>query len=421
MRKSFIMLFALLLSFVTACSDQSVWHGKDRGGSEKSKPDPMLSFKAATSIEGMLKEGPGKYAEEIEPTGYTPTLPDSVRAKLRTFSPKLNASEAYNRLIYLLAQDYQPIAKKIDQYDSRIPLSSQRKSAPKSVIKSPVHVNIALVIDASSVQQKKVNSEQTRFDTIKQKIKEAIHDVLNSGTNGLEYSISIHTYGGKVDKDTSFIKIAGAAPGQSDDSMQELTSALDGVKLGGASKLSDALSQVQIEFNQKNSPNDVNQVFVVSSSLDAIDDQALTKTKELLYSEGQAQVSTLSYDSKDNKLKEKLDDIAFAGLGESREVDKDSGFNFKDQSTGIGDDFGLFETNDLYSYTWAEIMKNRKRNQLLKLDPKFNFEYEILTAAAEELKISQSEKDLLLQKITNRRDRLKDYLQGKLETLIPEK
>ena len=56
---------------------------------------------AATDVEGMLREGPGKYAGDKYDE-------EKVKAELDKLPDNMTADEAYNHLVALLAEDYKP-------------------------------------------------------------------------------------------------------------------------------------------------------------------------------------------------------------------------------------------------------------------------------------------------------------------------
>lgn len=68
---------------------------------------------AATDVEGMLREGPGKFSGEKYDE-------EKVKEELDKLSNNLTADEAYNHLVALLAEDYKSILKELDEIDPTI-------------------------------------------------------------------------------------------------------------------------------------------------------------------------------------------------------------------------------------------------------------------------------------------------------------
>ena len=96
---SWMLIFCLVLS--SGCSlfswEKAVDPKRDRSNEDEVKP-------AATDVEGMLREGPGKY-------GGDKYDEEKVKAELDRLPDNLTADEAYNHLIALLAEDYKPHVK----------------------------------------------------------------------------------------------------------------------------------------------------------------------------------------------------------------------------------------------------------------------------------------------------------------------
>ena len=76
---------------------------------EKRKPG-IEDFKAAIEVEEMLREGPGIFAGDQYDE-------EKLRKELDKFPEDLTGEEAYNRLIYLLAEDYEQLVDESKNLD----------------------------------------------------------------------------------------------------------------------------------------------------------------------------------------------------------------------------------------------------------------------------------------------------------------
>lgn len=422
--KSLVIYLLTCLLFLTACTDQEVWKGDQRSGSnkgtQKNKADPMLTYKAATSLEGMLSEGPGKYANVTQTkTTSGVLLATEAVGKIKKFPKNLTAKQAYDRLIYLLAKDYTPYITQLKQFDPKIPLSSKRKeTVPFSYGPAKkLNVNVVILIDAGPSLLKKANSEETVFSLMKENIKETFQNIESKSKNSVgpqlnnvSYQYAIRTYTGKVKRFTPLVK--------EDKIKQEIIPAIEEIQPGGAGSLADALEQTKQDLLQYNNVNDLNQVYVISHGKDGLDENAVSKAKDLLYSEAQAQVHTIGYQLKDAQSQELLKRASFQGLGEYQET---NGYlDFHDKTNNTGNDYGLREYKDLLEFNWKKVMTERKKNQVENLVTVYRDEQMLLENATVLVDISSSEKDLLSRKINDRINRIKGYIDGKFSTLVIE-
>src|SRR5690606_19741289 len=123
MKRALLWMLVLCLVFSSGCSLLS---GKNVDQADADKESDEVKVKqAATDVEGMLREGPGKYAGDKYDE-------EKVKAELDKLPDNLTADEAYNHLVALLAEDYKPILKELDALDPTI----------KTNIKEPGGVNV---------------------------------------------------------------------------------------------------------------------------------------------------------------------------------------------------------------------------------------------------------------------------------------
>src|SRR5690606_16135028 len=138
MKKGLSWMLILCLLLTSGCSFFS------SGENESKKSNKNEVKQAATDVEGMLREGPGKYAGDKYDE-------EKVKAELDKLPDNLTADEAYNYLVALLAEDYKPEVKALDELD---PTIRTNRETPGSVNapeegKLPKQVNVEILLDAS--------------------------------------------------------------------------------------------------------------------------------------------------------------------------------------------------------------------------------------------------------------------------------
>src|SRR5690606_14837287 len=98
---------------------------------------------AATDVEGMLREGPGKYAGDKYDE-------EKVKAELDKLPDNMTADEAYNHLVSLLAEDYMSIVKELDELDPTIKTNIKTPGGVNNLEgDTPKQVNVEILLDAS--------------------------------------------------------------------------------------------------------------------------------------------------------------------------------------------------------------------------------------------------------------------------------
>src|SRR5690606_11003248 len=130
---------------------------------------------AATDVEGMLREGQGKYAGD----NYDE---EKVKAELDNLPINLTTEEAYNDLIPLLAEDYEPEVETLDNLDPNIRTNIEMPEGvnpPEGEL--PKQVNVEILLDASGSMAGRVSGG------VKMALaKEAIRDFVSKLPEGVQ-------------------------------------------------------------------------------------------------------------------------------------------------------------------------------------------------------------------------------------------
>ena len=163
------MIFSLI--FLAACSQPA-----DKAENPSStKKDEVKQ--AASDVEGMLREGPGKYAgdkyDEEEGEAELDKLPDNM-----------TADEAYNHLVALLAEDYMPEVKVMDELDPTIKTNRETPggvNTPEGEL--PKQVNVEILLDASGSMAGRV-SGGVKMDLAKERDPEFCLQIAGRSSGG---------------------------------------------------------------------------------------------------------------------------------------------------------------------------------------------------------------------------------------------
>ncbi len=141
MKRALLCMLVLCLVFSSGCSLLS---GKNADQADADKDSNEVEVKqAATDVEGMLREGPGKYAGDKYDE-------EKVKAELDKLPDNMTADEAYNHLVALLAEDYKSILRELDALDPTIKTNIEEPggvNAPEGNL--PKQVNVEILLDAS--------------------------------------------------------------------------------------------------------------------------------------------------------------------------------------------------------------------------------------------------------------------------------
>lgn len=267
--------------------------------------------RAATKVEDMLKEGPGKFSG----TKYDQ---EKVEAALDQFPDNLSEEEAYDRVVQLLAEDYQPLVKRVDSFDPTIEVETTAKPGD---IEAPVEnvkkMNVAILLDASGSMAGRVPGGM-KMDLAKKSIKKFASS-LPEGVN-----VSLLVYGHKgtssgKDKKLSCGSIETVYPlgNYNEDSFQQ---ALNRFDPKGWTPLGAAIETAQKDLQQQTGDNVQNIIYVVSDGVETCGGDPVKAAKELHQSDIEAVINIIGFDVDDEGQKA-LKKVADAGGGSYKSVD----------------------------------------------------------------------------------------------------
>ena len=260
---------------------------------------------AATDVEGMLREGPGKYAGDKYDE-------EKVKAELDKLPDNMTADEAYNHLVALLAEDYKPMLKELDELDPTIKTNIKTPggvNAPEGEL--PKQVNVEILLDASGSMAGRV-SGGVKMDLAK----EAIRNFVSKLPEGAQVALRVYGHKGsnqQKDKELSCKSTEVVYPlGAYDKS--SFQKSLDKFRPTGWTPLAAAIEQAKSDLSGKTGENVENIIYVVSDGIETCGGDPVKAAKELHQSEIQAIVNIIGFDV-DNAGQRALKKVAEAGGG----------------------------------------------------------------------------------------------------------
>ncbi|MCS1352434.1 VWA domain-containing protein [Mechercharimyces sp. CAU 1602] len=365
-----IRLFTLFLSacLLVSCSNSTPTPPvSDKKEEEKGQVEKVevKDFEPAKEVEGMLTEGPGKYAGERYDK-------KRIKEELMQFSKGLTGQEAYKKLLQLLAEDYAPIDKKYKNFDYTFynpnaddtPNGTDDKGSDN---KSDKSAQVSILIDASGSMAGKVNG-QTKMKLAK----EAAERFASSLPQNVK--VSVVTYGHKgsnreQDKKVSCNSTEEIYP-LSEYNEAKFNKALNNINPTGWTPIASAIEKTHQSLQQNTSADTENVVFIISDGIETCDGNPVDAAKSLHQSNIQAVVNIVGFDV-NNEAQQELKKIADIGGGEYETVksakDLNSYFNKKNMelisawSKWGGD--SKIEISRMY---------NDKFNELGKISKEFN-------------------------------------------------
>lgn len=293
--------FLCLTLLLTSCSSES---GKEKP-KEKKKP-----FQAATEIQGMIKEGPGKYAGDAYDE-------DKVQQALKKLPEKMTTDQAYTQLIQLLAEDYEPALKKIKEFDPSLKIgdlkfTDKEDDKKKKDLESDKRVHVEILLDASGSMAGRVE------DGIKMDLaKEAIEKFVSDMPENAKVSLRVYGHKGSNRKQDQKKSCAATEVVYPHDSYEEkkFGEALNSFKPTGWTPLATAIEEAQKDLEPHVGKDTENIVYVVSDGVETCGGDPVKAAQSLHNSDIEAVVNIIGFDV-DDAGQQALKKVAKAGGGE---------------------------------------------------------------------------------------------------------
>ncbi|WP_245891700.1 vWA domain-containing protein [Planifilum fimeticola] len=254
----------------------------------------------------MLREGPGKYAGDKYDE-------EKVKAELDKLPDNMTTDEAYNHLVALLAEDYKPEVKALDELDPTIRTDRETPgsvNAPEEG-KLPKRVNVEILLDASGSMAGRV-SGGVKMDLAK----DAIRNFVSKMPKGAQVALRVYGHKGsnqQKDKALSCKSTEVVYPLDAYDK-SSFQKSLDKFRPTGWTPLAAAIEQAKDDLSGETGGNVENIIYVVSDGIETCGGDPVKAAKELHDSEIQAIVNIIGFDV-DNAGQRALKKVAEAGGG----------------------------------------------------------------------------------------------------------
>lgn len=295
-----LLIFTLILS---GCSLLTQSLGGDSPKEKKEKKPGIEDFKAATEVKDMLREGPGVFAGDQYDE-------EKLQKELDKFPKDLTGEEVYNRLIYLLAEDYEPLVDEMKNLDITYKLDRKMPNKASEGVDEGENsqVNVAILLDASGSMKEKVDG-QVKMELAKESIERFVSE-LPEGTQ-----VSLRVFGHKEGKSKqescqsseTVYPLAGYEE-------SSFSSALNRFDAQGWTPLAKAIRDAKSDLAQSSGEGVQNIVYIVSDGEETCGGDPVKEARALHTSEMKAIVNIIGFDVS-NAEQRALKEVAKAGGG----------------------------------------------------------------------------------------------------------
>ena len=320
----------------------------------KEKPNKK-SFQAATKIEGMLREGPGKFAGDRYDE-------EKVNQSLRKLPDHLTADQAYTRLIRLLAEDYGPALREIEEFDPSLQIgelkfTDKEDAEQKQEEKQAKEVHVEILLDASGSMAGRVH-DGVKMDLAKEAIGKFVSDMPENA------NISLRVYGHKgsnrkQDQKESCASTEVVYPHGSY-AKEKFGKALNSFESTGWTPLAAAMEAAQQDLKPYAGDGE-NIIYVVSDGIETSGGDPVKAAKSLHNSDIQAVVNIIGFDV-DDAGQQALKKVAEAGGGEYKTVHTREELN---QSFGINWDEIEKEISKVWYNVDTSLAINKHQQEMI--------------------------------------------------------
>ncbi|MXQ54323.1 vWA domain-containing protein [Shimazuella alba] len=299
-RKYIFTVLIASLAFISACSSTS------DTTSEKNKQTETKTYRAATDISGMVKEGPGPYA------GTKYNTEKFQKEVLNKFTKNTSIQDMYNQMVYNLAENYEGSIQKIHAisptytYDTNRPGESAQSQGQTT---KKVHVQILL--DASGSMKAKIGGK-TKMELAKA----AVQQFASSLQEGTDVSLRLYGHkgsGSNADKQLSCSNTEVVYP-SSPYVANTFSTALQKAQPAGWTPIAKAIEDAKTQINQTKETDVENIIYIVSDGVETCGGNAVQAAQSIHQSNIKAVVNIIGFDIP-SKDKQALERISQAGGG----------------------------------------------------------------------------------------------------------
>ncbi|WP_258840765.1 VWA domain-containing protein [Mechercharimyces sp. CAU 1602] len=423
--------------FIVGCSNNSTTKEKAESTSNNKIEKEQKEFVPAEDAEGMLREGPGKYAGDRYDQA-------KLEKELDQFPDNLTAEEAYKRIIPLLAADYGPLVEKIEKFDTSLvnPNDMPSEASEKGMKKKAPKTYVTILLDASGSMAGQVEGGK-KMDLAKAAVQRFVASLPE------EVEISLRVYGHKgsnseEDKKKSceaIEEVYASSPYEK----ERFDQALLRFNPTGWTPLAGAISETREEL-LRDAEERTQLVYIMSDGIETCDGDPVKEVRKLHDENIKSVINIIGFDV-DDQAQQQLKEMAEVGEGSYETVDSAESLRayFDDRNQDLWSewfDWGVQSSLDLFDmkadkleYISDEVngtfideinneyVKLHDAGEYLLLKEKMrlaeNIEYsKILTKRESKLdEYRESQEDLLRQAVEKNYDNLNQEIERKQEEM----
>lgn len=405
----------ILMLFVVACGNFS----KDADNTSSEVSGEKVK-EPAKDAEGMLQEGPGilagdRFSEE------------KAMKELEKIPEGLSAKEAYMELLQLFAEDYRPIVKEIDEFDTNPYVTSGQPGAPESPGKiEEKKLNVAILLDASGSMAGQVKGGQ-KMKVAKAAVKRYAASLPK------EAQVSLRVYGHKgsnrqKDKSLSCESTDEVYP-LSAYQEKKFNQGLDQFQPTGWTPIALAMKEAKKDLEPQQEENTENVIYIVSDGEETCGGDPVKVARELNQSNIKAVVNIIGFDVNDKGQRE-LEAAAKAGGGEyfSAQDEQDLRKYLDEQNTRLWNEWFDWKYGNLNEVSLQYVRQSDKFRKVLSPGGRLNktaiHEFRQMEQGAKVLKekgkLQDDSYEKLRDGIFQRKEILQAYAKERLEELERE-
>ncbi|WP_181737592.1 vWA domain-containing protein [Thermoactinomyces mirandus] len=227
----------------------------------------------------------------------------------------ISSTEAYRYLVHFLSEDYRPLVKKVEEFDTTYTIAGGQPTdseQPNALQEKRKQVNIVVLVDASGSMAGHVDG-QRKMEIAKHAVSrfaQALPEQVN---------VSLRVYGHlgsnqRKDKEVSCKSTEEIYP-LSKYNQNKFEKSLNQLKPVGYTPIALAIQKAQKDLSKYNASQNENIVYIVSDGIETCGGDPVGAAKQLHESNIKAIVNIIGFDV-DNAGQQALKQVAVAGGGE---------------------------------------------------------------------------------------------------------
>lgn len=285
--------------------EPSAEEGQEESSRQPTSDAPWEAMNPADDVEGMLREGPGKYAEDR----YDET---KVKTELDRLPKGSSEEDAYKRLLWLLAENYEPYVEQLRQLDPSVDLNRNRPDTPGNDETLPAkRLNVVILLDASGSMAGQVGG-RTKMEAAKQ----AVRDFSAQLPEDVRVSLRVYGHLGSnraEDKERSCQGTEVVYPLQPYDA-SAFDQSLEKFQPTGWTPLAASMKAAYRDLQTETDASVQNMVYVVSDGIETCGGDPVQAAQSLHQSRIRAVINIIGFDV-DDAGQQALKEVAEAGEG----------------------------------------------------------------------------------------------------------